>query len=61
MVCQRRFAHSEEHRGFIAAKQMFTLFLHWLFDEKFIAFPLGRGPSRLLSPLRGPAAGGEPR
>lgn len=61
VVCQRRFAHSEEHRSFIAAKQMFILFLYWLFDEKFIALPLGRSPSRLWSLLGKPAAGWKPR
>ena len=52
---------SEEHRSFIAAKQMFILFLHRLFDEKFIALPLGRSPSRLWSLLGKPSAGGKPR
>lgn len=52
VVCQRRFAHSEEHRSFIAAKQMFILFLHRLFDEKFIALPLGRRPLSAVESIR---------
>lgn len=41
VVCQTWFADPEEHRSFIAAKQMFILFLYRLFDEKFIALLLG--------------------
>lgn len=49
VVCQTWFADSEEHRSFIAAKQMFILFLYRLFDEKFIALLLGWSSSAVES------------